>query len=192
MIRTEVIGDATLYLGLTRSQRSRLRKQGVPIPRKPMPSGYKQSPEHVAKRKRTAADHYNWQGDAISEKGGRKRALKLYRDVGSCTNCGAAKAERHHRDANTANNDPSNIAILCRRCHMEEDGRLEATRATASARQALAASLAAAEKLARTHCKRGHPLSGDNLFRTSAGARGCKACRKIHKAAYRARGAHVS
>lgn len=124
----ERIGDATLYLGLTRSQRSRLRKKGVAIPRKPMPSGYSQSPEHVAKRKRTGAAHYNWQGDAISEKGGRKRALRLYPDIGPCTACGAENAERHHRDENTANNAPENIAILCRRCHMEEDGRLALVR----------------------------------------------------------------
>lgn len=45
---------------------------------------------------------------------------------------------------------------------------------------------AAAEKRrARTHCKRGHPLSGDNLFRTVLGSRGCKECRKIHKRTYR-------
>ena len=37
------------------------------------------------------------------------------------------------------------------------------------------------------HCKRGHPLSGDNLFRTTAGSRGCKQCRRLHKLTYRAR-----
>lgn len=49
---------------------------------------------------------------------------------------------------------------------------------------------AATEKRNRTHCKRGHVLSGTNLFRTSAGSRGCKECRKIHKRTYleRARG----
>lgn len=44
---------------------------------------------------------------------------------------------------------------------------------------------AAALKAAQTHCKRGHLLGGDNLFRTSSGARGCKECRKIHKRNYR-------
>lgn len=44
---------------------------------------------------------------------------------------------------------------------------------------------AAALKAAQTHCKRGHLLGGDNLFRTSSGARGCKECRKIHKRTYR-------
>lgn len=44
---------------------------------------------------------------------------------------------------------------------------------------------AAKARRARTDCKRGHPLSGDNLFVTSGGWRGCKECRKIHKATYR-------
>ena len=29
-----------------------------------------------------------------------------------------------------------------------------------------------------THCKRGHPLEGDNLYLTSAGKRACKACQR--------------
>lgn len=43
---------------------------------------------------------------------------------------------------------------------------------------------AAKAKRAATHCKRGHELSGQNLFITSGGSRGCKACRKIHKRTY--------
>lgn len=43
---------------------------------------------------------------------------------------------------------------------------------------------AAAKRRERTHCKHGHPLSGDNLFRTSNGSRGCKECRRTHKANY--------
>lgn len=46
---------------------------------------------------------------------------------------------------------------------------------------------AAAARRARTHCKRHHPLSGDNLFITASGARGCKECRKIHKLTYRSK-----
>lgn len=46
---------------------------------------------------------------------------------------------------------------------------------------------AAIEKRSRTHCKRGHPLSGDNLFITHGGSRGCKECRKLHKLTYRGR-----
>lgn len=43
---------------------------------------------------------------------------------------------------------------------------------------------AAKSKRAITHCKRGHLLSGENLFLTSIGGRGCKQCRKLHKATY--------
>jgi hypothetical protein len=45
----------------------------------------------------------------------------------------------------------------------------------------------AAKRKAQTTCKRGHILSGDNLFMTSNGGRGCKECRKLHKATYRSR-----
>ena len=43
---------------------------------------------------------------------------------------------------------------------------------------------AAAKRRERTHCKRAHPLSGDNLFKTFNGSRGCKECRRMHKANY--------
>lgn len=46
---------------------------------------------------------------------------------------------------------------------------------------------AAARRRNQTNCKRGHPLNGNNLFYTSAGARGCKECRKIHKKTYRSK-----
>ena len=128
MGRVEHIGDATLYLGLTRSQRHRLRKQGVDVPRKPMSSGYKQAPEHVEKRKRRADASHHWVGDQVSKKGGRTRALRTFRDIGPCEECGAAKTERHHKDENPANNEPSNIAILCRRCHMAAHRALKAAR----------------------------------------------------------------
>lgn len=124
MIRTEIIGDATLYWELSRSQRYRLRKAGLAIPRKPMPSGYKQSAEHVEKRKRAGADSFHWIGDAVSVKGGRSRAQRQYKNIGPCIACGAVKAERHHKDGDTSNNEPGNVAALCRRCHMEADGRL--------------------------------------------------------------------
>ena len=63
--------------------------------------------------------------DNPSVKTGRSRAQRLYPEIGPCESCGAERAERHHRDGDTINNDPSNIAALCRKCHMETDGRLE-------------------------------------------------------------------
>ncbi len=61
------------------------------------------------------------------------------------------------------------------------------TRAVPHACKVAGIDAAAEEKRRRVSCKRGHPLSGDNLFFTAAGSRGCKECRKIHKATYRAR-----
>lgn len=72
---------------------------------------------------RTGAANHQWKGDAISVRGGRGRALHLF-PPGPCEVCGAPNGERHHRDGNTANNAPENIARLCRRHHMEADGRM--------------------------------------------------------------------
>ena len=44
-----------------------------------------------------------------------------------------------------------------------------------------------AANLWKTHCWRGHPLSGDNLRRDPRGRRRCRACHRINAAAYRAR-----
>jgi hypothetical protein len=42
------------------------------------------------------------------------------------------------------------------------------------------ASIRSRQQRAKTHCKNGHPLSGDNLFIVPIrGTRGCKACRRI-------------
>lgn len=84
------------------------------------------NPERREAAKR-GADSHRWRGAGVSEKGGRKRALKMYPDA-PCERCGAENSERHHKDANTANNEPENIERLCRRCHMEADGRMDAAR----------------------------------------------------------------
>jgi 5-methylcytosine-specific restriction endonuclease McrA len=106
---------------------------------KPGPKpGFKQSAEHIEKRKRWGAEHHAWKGDDVSPKGGRKRAKRLYPTVGACQSCGGPDAERHHIDEDTANNAPDNIAILCRRCHMQQDGRLDAAREAARRNQPVA------------------------------------------------------
>lgn len=38
-----------------------------------------------------------------------------------------------------------------------------------------------------THCKHGHPLSGDNLYMTPDGRRNCRACRREAARRYQAR-----
>lgn len=135
MSRVETIGRATDYNSLSRSQRYRLRKKGVDVPHKPMPSGYKQSAEHVAKRKRSGEQSHHWLGDSVSDKGGRRRAERMYPILGPCIDCGAEKTERHHRDENPANNAPENIAVLCRSCHMKEHARLRKERRPSCAKK---------------------------------------------------------
>jgi hypothetical protein len=106
---------------------------------------------------------------------GRSRAKRLFPAIGCCEKCGKSKTERHHRDGNTINNDPSNIAILCRRCHMIEDGRLASLSANSRSAGITGGSKTGQIKKAQTHCKRGHPLSGDNV-RVSQGKRICRTC----------------
>lgn len=46
----------------------------------------------------------------------------------------------------------------------------------------------AALALAKTHCLRGHPLSGENLRRSkNRRERVCRACQKMHMAAFKAK-----
>jgi 5-methylcytosine-specific restriction endonuclease McrA len=115
--------------GAERARRYRARKRGEDVEKaKPGPKpGYKQSPEHVEKRKRWGADHHAWAGDETNEKNGRKRAQARFA-ADACVSCGATPAERHHVDGNPSNNAPENVTILCRRCHMAEDGRLDVVR----------------------------------------------------------------
>lgn len=89
-------------------------------------AGKKQSESHIANRIMSGENHANWKGNAVSDKGGRRRAERMYPQVIPCAMCGSKNSERHHVDGHTSNNAPSNILFLCRRCHMEMDGRLEA------------------------------------------------------------------
>lgn len=69
--------------------------------------------------------HYAWRGDDAQPKTKRERARRRYA-LGPCELCGKRGIERHHFDGDTGNNAASNIKILCRRCHMLSDGRLDA------------------------------------------------------------------
>lgn len=60
---------------------------------------------------------------AITLDSARRRARKIVA-LGPCEACGEPGVDRHHRDGNPRNNALANIAVLCRRCHMEADGRL--------------------------------------------------------------------
>lgn len=67
--------------------------------------------------------HHNWLGDKATQKAGNSRAYRLFPIIGPCETCGNEKSERHHKDGNTLNNDPTNIEILCHGCHMREHQR---------------------------------------------------------------------
>ncbi len=84
-------------------------------------------PQRAASVRLVGEANAMWQGDAVSVEGGRKRARRMYK-AGPCTKCGDPKSERHHINGDTANNTPENVELLCRKCHMTEDGRLEASR----------------------------------------------------------------
>ena len=136
--------------------------------------GYKQSADHVAKRMRFGSEHHAWKGDAITVRSGRGRAARLFPAIGACVKCGNEKAER-----------PDNIEIVCRRCHMEEDGRLAAFTASSMKNLELARAAQKANRKEKTHCPRGHPYSGDNLYINVRGSKTCRKCLNDYKRAKR-------
>lgn len=104
------------------------------------PHGYNACPSCGEKKARHAAfcrrcsplirgqNHYGWKGDLTSKPGKRGRAENALLPVGALCSCGALAVDRHHKDNDPGNNSPANIEWLCRRCHMERDGRLQALR----------------------------------------------------------------
>lgn len=73
----------------------------------------------------TGPAHHSWRGDQVGNWGARRRAQKVV-PSGNCEVCGQPGADRHHIDRNILNNNPTNIAYLCRshhaQLHYEEDG----------------------------------------------------------------------
>lgn len=54
---------------------------------------------------------------SIKPNTGRKYAQGLFA-ASECSVCGVTHSlERHHRDENPANNEPSNVQIVCKTCH---------------------------------------------------------------------------
>jgi hypothetical protein len=169
-----------------RQARYRARKRGEKIPllkggRKP---GFKQSPESIEKRKRWGPDHHAWKGDSATPSSARERARTRFA-AKICSKCGSRKkVERHHIDSNPFNNEPENIAVLCRRCHMDSDGRMEAIRKRTPENLLKAITVRKRSKglpgPRKRHCKRGHPLIEENIVFTNKGkVRRCKICYEI-------------
>ncbi len=64
---------------------------------------------------------------------GRRRARRLYPDLGVCEHCRNALAvDRHHVNGDTDDNRRENVQFLCRRCHMLLDGRLDVFKSTSA------------------------------------------------------------
>lgn len=76
--------------------------------------------------------HAAWKGDAAGDSAKRMRNRSDYPSLEgvACERCLKSPAvDRHHRDEDPGNNAPANILLLCRRCHMEVDRRLDVLRA---------------------------------------------------------------
>lgn len=69
-----------------------------------------------------------WKGSLANDKSKRMRCRKYYPSLDGvlCERCLRKPAvDRHHRDDNIENNEPGNILLVCRKCHMELDRRLD-------------------------------------------------------------------
>lgn len=63
---------------------------------------------------------------SVKPEQGRDRALRWFPKLGKCENgCGAKAHDRHHKDDNPLNNSRENVSFLCRKCHMQLDGRIQ-------------------------------------------------------------------
>ena len=67
-------------------------------------------------------NHPMWRGEAASVSAKRTRSWNRY-EIGKCERCGKDGFDRHHIDSDLNNHSPENIAVYCRSCHMEIDGR---------------------------------------------------------------------
>jgi hypothetical protein len=64
-----------------------------------------------------------WLGDDVTPQAARARARRQV-CVTACERCGhdgsRYRLDVHHRDGNPYHNDPANLEVLCRSCHMRE------------------------------------------------------------------------
>lgn len=76
---------------------------------------------------------------------------------------------------------------LCRVRHCVNPAHLDATTHVINVRRGVSAEVTAQRHASQTHCKRGHPLSGDNIRMTASGRRRCHACQVEHSRNHRKR-----
>ena len=97
---------------------------GRPLERKRYPSGVLESMLHFGRRKfcnqrcMSRSFRGRWKEGVIPAEG-RYRARTL---VGkeACERCGGVRSlDVHHRDQDPLNNDPANLEVLCRSCHVK-------------------------------------------------------------------------
>lgn len=88
-----------------------------------MEAGVAEAKQWWVNRPRDAAGRFV-PGPRTTAQGGRAVAQSLV-EMRPCEGCGRPGLDRHHIDGDPLNNSPENIVVLCRRCHMEQDGRLE-------------------------------------------------------------------
>jgi hypothetical protein len=69
-------------------------------------------------------------------------------------------------------------------CRTRDCIRLDHLEAVTQAENLLRGNGACARNARKTECKRGHPLSGDNLVPNKYGKRWCRVCHRAHRRAY--------
>lgn len=160
---------------------------------------------------------FGWKGDAAGDAAGvaagRVRARNRY-PLSLCERCNKAASDRHHVDGNTLNNTTENVMILCRRCHMLVDGRLEQFRTmprTGKQSQGTLCKICGdtyrplrrgrclkcasyfylhgierpASPREVIHCPRGHAYTPENTRIDKKGCKNCRACRREDARRYR-------
>jgi hypothetical protein len=103
--------------------------------------------------------------------GTESRAYRKLVEIDKCNRCGSTEQLLvHHQNGDHMDNDPGNLEVLCSPCH----SRYHKSAYWAS-------------RPRKTHCLRGHPLSGDNLNVNAKGHHSCKTCAREASRRYEAR-----
>lgn len=87
-------------------------------------------------RQQVGEKHPRWVGDNSTRHTGHRRAEKAF-SPGACDVCakpytGGHSVERHHKDGNSLNNGPQNVAFLCPKDHKAAEKVIRETREGAS------------------------------------------------------------